>query len=1045
MALPVIQPSFASGEISPQLFSRIDLAKVHTGAALLRNFAVDYRGGASNRPGTKFVTRAKDSSHVVRLIPFQYNVLQAYILEFGQAYMRAYMNGIPVTEPGIAISGITLTNPIGILVAASTFLVGDTVFITGMNGATQLNNRTFLVAAGSSTISIKLTDLDGNNIDGTSGFGGYTGGGTIARVFTLGTPYQAADLALLKFAQSADVMTLTHPNYKPQLLTRTQHYAWTMTQLTFSPKIAAPSAAPTVTPNTAGTTTYRYVVTALSPDQTLESLPTASGQTALSATMSATATAFNTVTWNAVAGAGGYNVYRQIEVPGGAPSTGALYGFVGTSLTTSLVDHNLTPNFSLTPPQGFDPFNKGSIISVPVTAGGAAYLPVPNTVINITDATGAGAQLFPTIAGGVITAVAVSNGGQLYTAPTFIAATRVGSGAYGTFLVTGGNVNNIVVSAGGSNYASNITWIFGAANGTWNIDNNGTILSANITVAASGLPNGLYSWTSTPDVIQTQVGAGATFGTAVLTSTGNNPGCVTYFQQRQIFGGSSPAPQTMWLSQSNDYFNMNFSTPAQDSDAMTMALVSREVNAIKWLIPMNSLIVLTGKNAWRVDGGSQSDVITPTKFNAVPQSFNGAADVPPLTISYDILYVQAKGSVVRDLSYNFYANIYTGADLTVLSNHLVKGRQITEWCWAEEPNKIIWAIRDDGVLLSLTYVKEQDVYGWAKHDTLGAFQSVATITEGQEDAVYFVVQRRIGNRLLKFIERLASREFQDDVMAAWFVDCATQNRQTFPNGTATPSSGWKDPGSEFIVLSSDTAVFGLSDAAVGNQVRINGGIGIITTLLDTKNVIVRMSHPMNNVFPAAPGTWSCTPPITEFTGLDYLTGQTVTGLADGSVIPPQVVGVLPSGSIGITLPAAASMVTVGLGYQAQLQTLYAGDAAGGGITVQGRRKGVPSVTARVHNSRGLKVGPDFENLYEFKERTDLPYMLPAPVGQSNQARIQVTTNLGDPVPLQSVDERANIDTAWTRAGQICFQQDYPLPCTITGVIPEFDIGDEVGG
>jgi hypothetical protein len=62
----IIQASFNSGEWSPNLYARVDLVKYKAGAALLQNFFVDYRGGASTRMGTKYILQAKDSAHPLR-------------------------------------------------------------------------------------------------------------------------------------------------------------------------------------------------------------------------------------------------------------------------------------------------------------------------------------------------------------------------------------------------------------------------------------------------------------------------------------------------------------------------------------------------------------------------------------------------------------------------------------------------------------------------------------------------------------------------------------------------------------------------------------------------------------------------------------------------------------------------------------------------------------------------------------------------------------------------------------------------------------------
>src|SRR5205085_7610965 len=115
-------------------------------------------------------------------------------------------------------------------------------------------------------------------------------------------------------------------------------------------------------------------------------------------------------------------------------------------------------------------------------------------------------------------------------------------------------------------------------------------------------------------------------------------------------------------------------------DALSGSLVSFQVNAIKSMVPMpGGLVLLTAKGAWQLTAGSGANAtiaVTPINATAVPQAYNGASDVFPIIINYDVLYVQAKGSIVRDLSYNLYAQIYTGSDISVLSNHLFFGHQI---------------------------------------------------------------------------------------------------------------------------------------------------------------------------------------------------------------------------------------------------------------------------------------------------------------------------------------------------------------------------------
>src|SRR5215469_3677865 len=164
MSDPVVQASFNSGEWSPKLFSRVDMAKYRSGAALLLNYFVDYRGGASTRPGTKYILQCFESQFNVRLIPFQASFSVGYILEFGNNYIRFFNNGAPVLNAPTTISGVTRANPGSVTDTAHPYVPGDWVFISGVGGMTQLNGNYFIVGS-TTTNTFNLKDLFGNNFD----------------------------------------------------------------------------------------------------------------------------------------------------------------------------------------------------------------------------------------------------------------------------------------------------------------------------------------------------------------------------------------------------------------------------------------------------------------------------------------------------------------------------------------------------------------------------------------------------------------------------------------------------------------------------------------------------------------------------------------------------------------------------------------------------------------------------------------------------------------------------------------------------------------
>ena len=224
--------NFTGGELSPRLDGRNDLAKYSSGCKTLQNMVVYPHGSSARRPGTSFVAEVKTSSAKTRLIPFEFSTTQTYILEFGNQYIRFYKDSGAILEANKTITGITKANPGVVTSTAHGFSNGDTVVISGVVGMTQVNGKRFKVANVAAN-TFELQDIDGNNVN-TSSYTTYSSGGIANRVYTLTTTYLTADLFQIKYAQSADVMYLCHPDYSVKKLSRTGHTSWTLTEVDFT-------------------------------------------------------------------------------------------------------------------------------------------------------------------------------------------------------------------------------------------------------------------------------------------------------------------------------------------------------------------------------------------------------------------------------------------------------------------------------------------------------------------------------------------------------------------------------------------------------------------------------------------------------------------------------------------------------------------------------------------------------------------------------------------------------------------------------------------
>jgi hypothetical protein len=956
--------------------------------------------------------------------------------------------------------------------AASPYNNGDWVYISGVSGMTEVNGRTFVIeSAGAGSFS--LYDVFGNPINAT-GYDAYTGGGTAARIYTLATPYAAEDLTWLKFTQSADVMSFacwnqdTLTEYPANDLTRYADNDWSIAPIEIGTTVPAPTNLLAISYGGyggLGQYIVYYYVTAVSSATGEESAPAIAdavngllGETNPSTDLANS----NNLVWQSSADAVYFNIYAETAAPILAtnvfPPPTYISGFIGQSQGTSFSDAGISPEFSQGPPQHQNPFAPGTITAASVTAGGANY---------------GGRGTSPLSSNATVT---TSTGGDATLYPIYY--------AYGAF-----PIGSIWVADAGQNYEPGDT------------------------------------------VTITGTGSGATAVLTIGPEAGTYPGVVAYFQQRRVYGSTQNNPDTYFFSQNGKYLNFDTHFPVVANDAITGSPWSVLVDGIQWMINMpGGLVILTGTSAWQLTGSGGSSLnpvaITPASQQAQPQAFNGVSpSVEPIKIDYQIIYVQSKGSIVREFSYQFYTNIYTGLDLTELSSQLFEGYSLLQWGYAEEPNKIVWAVRNDGVLLSLTYLKAEEVSSWSRHDTNGAFVSIATCTELPVNAVYVAVQRVINGQASYMIERMDNRDWPT-IEDAWCVDAGLSLAQVEPSASLSatsptgagaltgvtalvggsgysaatyaivvddngdgPGSGavaaltiaggvltavaftsqgaaYTFPSIEFVdpagsaggsgatatVVLSNAATFTASAAAfsvddVGRIIRMGGGIAQITSYVSVAEVEANILVPITAVYPnsrtasaqpivipQASGKWTLGTPQTVIGGLDHLIGATVTGLADGNVIPPQVVAA--DGTITLSTPASA--VTVGLGFTVQLQNVYWDYQ---GAVSQGRRKRVVAATVRATLSRDMEIGanqPDGSALSPPQIDVYWGGMQPVP-------NRRMKTYNGLAAPLFTGDTRIPVSGNMDTRGQVALQQSNPVPMNISAIITEVLDGDIEAG
>ena len=293
----------------------------------------------------------------------------------------------------------------------------------------------------------------------------------------------------------------------------------------------------------------------------------------------------------------------------------------------------------------------------------------------------------------------------------------------------------------------------------------------------------------------------STWKLGAFSDTTGHPSCVSFFEQRLVFAGTTNEPQTLYFSKSGDYENMTAGTNADD--AMIYTIASNQVNRIRYLKAQRTLIVGTTGGEFTVSADGTDAAITPSNIVIKKQSSYGTANVDAIAAGNAVLFLQKAKRKIRELSYNFDTDGYVAPDLTIL-NDIVTKSGITEMSYQQEPDSILWCVRDDGILAGLTYQRSENVIAWHRHKLGGTFgagasatgygvvESAASISGTlTEDEFYVIVKRTINGATKRYVEVFANFDFdENDATDFKFLD----SHLTYDGSAVTTLSGlatWK--------------------------------------------------------------------------------------------------------------------------------------------------------------------------------------------------------------------------------------------------------------
>jgi hypothetical protein len=559
--------------------------------------------------------------------------------------------------------------------------------------------------------------------------------------------------------------------------------------------------------------------------------------------------------------------------------------------------------------------------------------------------------------------------------------------------------------------------------------------------------NGIFGWVGqsptnafNDDGLEPDFSWGPPQGTNPFDGANKYPAAAAFIDDRLCFAGTFNKPQTLWGSRVGDYYRMDKQFPLSKDAAFEWMVASRNLQEIRSLVGLRSLIALTSGGVWVIDGGN--DPLSPLSVRARQHSYVGASWLDPLVIGTNIIYEPNQGNGVVELAFTADQGAYAPRDLTTYARHFVEGCTITAWCYQAKPHPVIWMTvhNNDPIgtqksrFVTLTYLQDLDVWAWAEQKTYGNAgssigvevcpSSFCVVTEAGEDIVYMIVNRGT----TATIERSNPHNYSygsnpAELLLAQFLDCAyfsygmeIGDSGNVNNLSLTSVTSWGVGGTAAAATAADTFTAGdvgrhiiLNPAAYDTALpivhcRITAYVGKRSVTVEFLDDFTEWEGHVTGINAAKTGTSIINLPA-------YFYNRQVYVYSEGRLQGPYTVN--GSGTIsGLTTPVFRSYV--GVPYTGAAELL---DAAPQQLALKEKR--VVRVGFEVAYSRGAWIGVDADTLVEVEPDN--------PKGEySCRSRSAIL--------------EAAVDSGYDINGRCRIEARGATPFQLTAVIREIDVG-----
>ena len=478
-------------------------------------------------------------------------------------------------------------------------------------------------------------------------------------------------------------------------------------------------------------------------------------------------------------------------------------------------------------------------------------------------------------------------------------------------------------------------------------------------------------------------------------------GAITFHEQRMVLAGS----QRVWFSKSNaDYENFEVGTNSDDPFVITIA--SQRGDPIRWLFSDQALFVGTAGSIFRIISSRNSPALAPDDIDAKRQISYGCSNIQPELVGQSPIYMQKNNKTARLITFDIDIDKYKAIDITVDSDHITDGG-ITSFEYQQIPLSSLWTVRTDGQIARLTLEQDQQVQAWSRYVTQGNFESVAIVSDAEDnDEIYAIVKRTINGVVKRFVE-VQEPNYKVDNLNRFYVDSGLSYNGT-QSSTITISGN---------TFTADSSTFQSGD--IGKEIHqlIGKGRAKITGFTDSQNVTVSIIETFSSAT-LLPNEWAIA--IKNITGSEHLEGETVAINSDGATVPSKIV----SGG-EVEIDSAGSIIHIGLPYSSKQKNMPIESLALSGMigTSQHKDKRIHEIVVRFADTLGGKIIDGAGNEVIIPARS-------------------LNNNMNEAPPLFNGDQEIKVATGWDKLGQIEIIQDEPQPMTIKSITYKVTINDK---